>query len=174
MEDTEIELGDVHQDKISGFKGVVTTVSEHLTGCTRIGISPFGDDDSNRRGDEEFFYGAQLHSEDEKTFRTEITGVNPITETDFSLGDRVKDDVTNFEGVVSTIGFKLYNCPRVAVTPDTDGEPAKEYERRWFDAPRVTIIEEDVVSQYNSLQNEGETSETGAIGSGVSSKTDLA
>jgi hypothetical protein len=35
-----IKLGDRAKDKLTGFSGIVTGTSDHLTGCRRIGIQP--------------------------------------------------------------------------------------------------------------------------------------
>ena len=35
-----IELGDKVKDKVSGFTGIVTSYTEYLTGCDRVGVSP--------------------------------------------------------------------------------------------------------------------------------------
>ncbi len=36
----EIQLGDRARDKITGFEGVVTSITYWLNGCRRIGIQP--------------------------------------------------------------------------------------------------------------------------------------
>lgn len=38
--DFEVELGDVVQDNITGFKGVAVSVTQWIHGCRRIGIQP--------------------------------------------------------------------------------------------------------------------------------------
>ena len=40
-----IELGDYVEDKITGFKGIVTGITKHLTGCDRASVqAPLTDD----------------------------------------------------------------------------------------------------------------------------------
>lgn len=41
----KIKLGDVVEDKVTGFKGIVTVVSEYLNGCCRMGVQPRVDKD---------------------------------------------------------------------------------------------------------------------------------
>ena len=38
--DRFVHLGDEVKDKVSGFSGVVTSITEYLNGCRRIGIQP--------------------------------------------------------------------------------------------------------------------------------------
>ena len=40
-----INLGDKVRDPITGFEGIVTSRSEHINGCTRIGVQPPMDKD---------------------------------------------------------------------------------------------------------------------------------
>lgn len=54
------------------------------------------------------------------------------------LGFPVRDKVTDFKGVASTVSFDLYGCIQVVVTPQAlkDGSAA---EARWFDITRLVI-----------------------------------
>lgn len=38
----DVELGDVARDRISGFQGVVTSITHFLSQCTRVSLSPQG------------------------------------------------------------------------------------------------------------------------------------
>lgn len=35
-----VELGDLAKDRVSGYKGIVTSCTRFLNGCVRVGISP--------------------------------------------------------------------------------------------------------------------------------------
>lgn len=51
------------------------------------------------------------------------------------LGKHVQDRVTGMKGVATTVGFDLYGCVQVIVTPEvTQG---KYEEGRWFDHKRL-------------------------------------
>lgn len=60
------------------------------------------------------------------------------------LGLRVRDKVTGFEGVVTTVGFELYGCVQAVVHPglDKDGKPR---DSTWFDVSRLTILSDTPV-----------------------------
>lgn len=36
----ELKLGDRVKDKITGFAGIITTITTYLHGCRRVGVSP--------------------------------------------------------------------------------------------------------------------------------------
>lgn len=56
------------------------------------------------------------------------------------LGLRVKDKVTGFKGVVTSVGFDLYGCVQCTVHPGLDekGEPK---DGRWFDSNRLEVLD---------------------------------
>ncbi len=53
------------------------------------------------------------------------------------LGYRVRDKVTGFEGVVTSIGFDLYGCVQAVVTPAS--KDGKQEDSRWYDTHRLAI-----------------------------------
>jgi hypothetical protein len=54
------------------------------------------------------------------------------------LGLHVKDKVTAFEGVVSSVSFDLYGCIQAIVVPfSKDGTTIED--SRWFDVTRLEI-----------------------------------
>jgi hypothetical protein len=72
MLDTEIELGQKVQDSISGYTGIVNTIGDHISGCTRVGVHAVGEEGSKIRNDEEFFYPDQLEILEEENEYTEM------------------------------------------------------------------------------------------------------
>lgn len=60
------------------------------------------------------------------------------------LGLKVRDRVTYFEGIVSSISFDLYGCVQAAVSPPVDKE-GKLPDGRWFDIHRLVSIDADRV-----------------------------
>lgn len=53
------------------------------------------------------------------------------------LGHTVKDLVTGFKGVVTTMSFDLYGCIQAVVTPEA--ESGKLGECKWFDVSRLKV-----------------------------------
>lgn len=147
MPQTDIEIGDYVECRISGAEGIVVTIGDHITGCTRIGVRP--DPERDSREDEKFFYDGELNVTG-ANYRTNFDlGYDVQTETDFTIGERVKDDITGFEGVITVINYKLFNCPcaRVQSVDDVD-------EGHWIDVPRLESVDEGVSEDYGFLQEE--------------------
>lgn len=61
----------------------------------------------------------------------------------FNLGDRVKDSITGFEGIVTLRSQWLNNCNTYGVQPTElkDGTPQ---ERQHFDEPQLSLVKEKV------------------------------
>lgn len=51
------------------------------------------------------------------------------------LGFKVRDRVTGFAGVASTVSFDLYGCVQVVVTPEA--KDGKRADSEWFDHKRL-------------------------------------
>ncbi len=68
------------------------------------------------------------------------------------LGFRVKDRVTGFEGVVSSVCFDLYGCIQAVVNPglDKDGKPRDSH---YFDIGRLEATSDDPVMQAPDFEN---------------------
>ncbi len=52
------------------------------------------------------------------------------------LGLQVKDAVSGFTGVVTSVSFDLYGCVQAIVTPGLD-EKGQPQDGRWFDMKRL-------------------------------------
>lgn len=59
------------------------------------------------------------------------------------LGDKVKDSVTGYSGIVVCIGKWLHGCERVTVQP-TELKDGKPIEAVTFDMPQLKIVNKSV------------------------------
>lgn len=55
------------------------------------------------------------------------------------LGCKVRDKVTRFEGIVTSVSFDLYGCIQTLVTPIIDTSSDKSGSS-WFDSTRLDIL----------------------------------
>lgn len=55
------------------------------------------------------------------------------------LGTKVRDRVTGFSGVVSSVSFDLYGCVQAVVTPHVD-DKGEIKDGRWFDTSRLEVV----------------------------------
>lgn len=155
-ESTPIDLGWIAQDQITGFKGVVTTVGAHLSGCTRIGMYRLGDVNNppDSKGAEQFFHEGQLEIVEENTRWSHF---EKMTSVDYDLGERGRDRATEFEGRVHIVNFKLFNCPQALVYEIGGGVD----DSRWVDDPFVVPQGDHIETPAQS----GSEQTTGASGS---------
>jgi hypothetical protein len=67
----------------------------------------------------------------------------------FQIGDRVRDEITGFEGIVTLRSQWLNNCNTYGVQPIAlkDGVPQ---ERAHFDEPQLVIVEAKVISRHQT------------------------
>lgn len=63
------------------------------------------------------------------------------------LGDRARDTVTGFEGIVTATCAFLNGCQRVQLQPPVDAE-GKPREGVYFDVEHVEVVETGVVASY--------------------------
>lgn len=64
-----------------------------------------------------------------------------------NLGDRVKDKVTGFKGIVVSMSRHLYGCDRIGIQPEV-GADGKVPECGWFDIDAAELIEAGVVKGH--------------------------
>lgn len=60
------------------------------------------------------------------------------------LGKQVKDRVTGFTGIATTISFDLYGCVQVVVNPGMNKDK-KLGECHWFDIGRLEVLSKTAV-----------------------------
>lgn len=57
-----------------------------------------------------------------------------------NLGDKVKDSITGFSGVVVGVTTWLHGCRRITVLPDHLDKEGKLLESQMFDEPQLVLI----------------------------------
>lgn len=160
MVDEDIELGYEVQDRISGFHGIVTTIGDHVSGCTRFGVQALGDEKSSVRGDEEFFYADQLDVLDDDTA---FVGAGSYDARGIKPGARVRDEIQMFEGVAEVVNYKLWNCPQVLIKSADSSNPTEESDSAWADITRVETVDgTDFVDEYDDIQLSDDPTDSGA------------
>ncbi len=60
------------------------------------------------------------------------------------LGDRVKDTVTGFTGIVIGVTTWLHGCIRIGVQPEKLGKDGKTQEAVWFDQSQLLLVKAGV------------------------------
>jgi hypothetical protein len=83
------------------------------------------------------------------------------------LGQRARDKVTGFEGVIECVSFDLYGCVQITLRPGLD-EKGLPKDGRWFDVARMDII--DAVPIMPVPDFEGRATEPAAYDHGPADK----
>lgn len=65
------------------------------------------------------------------------------------IGDRVKDKISGFQGIVTGIVDYISGCKQALVAPPVDKEK-KLVESQWFDVQRLEVIKENAIKLENS------------------------
>lgn len=138
-----IVLGLTYRDRVSGFVGVAFCRTDYMNGTIQIGVNP-GVDDKGKLQDREFFdyqrMERYIHTTDvaadlQRRDLDDTEGFNA-----FDFGDKVKDDVTGLEGIVTARAVHIIGCVQVCIQPQAikDGVPA---EAQWFDWKRLRKVD---------------------------------
>lgn len=62
------------------------------------------------------------------------------------LGDRVRDELTSFEGIVTGITDWMHGCRHIGVKPESLNKDGAPKDLLWFDEPQVIVIDRGVFS----------------------------
>ena len=66
------------------------------------------------------------------------------------LGDRAKDKITGFEGIVIGKTRWLYGCDRITIQPE-DTKDGKPIDAATFDEPQVEVVRRGVIKTAEAL-----------------------
>lgn len=70
------------------------------------------------------------------------------------LGKKVRDRVTGFAGVVTSVAFDLPGCIMATVTPDALDKDGKVQDGRWLDVNRLEITDDNRVMPVPAFTSE--------------------
>ena len=157
-----VKLGKYAQDKVTGFKGTITAYCKHLYGCDTYLLQPDLDKDGKM---------AKSHWLDEG--RIEILGEKIQHEkTDlgykFELGQKARDKITGFEGIITACCVEMFGCDTYIVQPEV-GENGAIGESVWLDEGRIEITgagvkPAEVQAEKNGAGDMPETAQTDIFG----------
>lgn len=68
-----------------------------------------------------------------------------------NLGDKVKDPVTNLEGIVIGRTEFLYGCTRIGVQPKISKD-GKMPDAHWFDEPQLKVVKKAEIKRQTEAQ----------------------
>lgn len=135
-------LGKKVRDRVTGFMGIATVIGFDLYGCIQVSVNP-GLDENKKTKDSCWFDIARL-AEDK-----DCSPVMDIPEFDLKksfkmLGYRVKDRITGFEGIATSVGLELYGATSLSVNPGM-GPDNKLGDTYWVELPRLEQVSSDPI-----------------------------
>ena len=137
-----ITLGDRIKDRLTGFSGICSGITEFLYGCRKLHVQPETLGKDGRIQDPEYIDEPRIELLRKKNFLQaaprppQKVGAGEVVE----LGDRVEDTLTGLTGVAAGIGTPLYGCRRIHIEPEKINPDGKLHDIIMVDEPRVKIL----------------------------------
>lgn len=75
-------------------------------------------------------------------------------EPTLELGQKAKDKVTGFEGILSGYAFYLYGCGQYLITAKVT-DPGAEPKSYWFDEGRIEILGDGIKAEEVKAEKNG-------------------
>ncbi len=130
-------LGRRVRDRVSGFEGVVTSLSFDLYGCIQVAVSPPIDKDGKIQPGRWMDVHRMTAIGDERALPAPNFDA-AVHKLDL-LGRTGRDRVAGLSGTIVSIGFELYGNVTVALAPPIDKD-GKIPDAAWMDMQRVTTV----------------------------------
>lgn len=67
------------------------------------------------------------------------------------LGDKVKDEVSGYTGIVIGITDWLYGCQRAGIAVQKPGSDGKICDPQWFDTAQLKVIKKSVIKGQTGM-----------------------
>lgn len=132
-----IENGDSVTCRITGFKGIVTSITEFLGGCSRVGVKS-----------QELHEGKPIPTQifdlaDLTVDKKHVVAAEEVKPGEIRLGDQVEDKTTKFRGIATSITTEITGRRGIGVTPEmTDKDSGKLPDPHVFDEMMVAKVVE--------------------------------
>ena len=136
-------LGREAEDRVTGFKGVVTSLAFDLYGCIQAVIQP-NTDPEGKVPDGRWLDVVRINTECGRTVMACPDYSDRYEEYLELLGQEARDIVTGFEGVIATVYFKLSGRIQVHLSPRIDPE-GKAREGCVFDVESIGVTSSEPV-----------------------------
>lgn len=144
-----VRLGDRAKDRVTGFEGIVVGITDWLAGCRRVQLLS-----------EQLHDGKPIDVEhfDEPNLEILQSQVHPEPakeKVELKLGDRAKDSISGYEGLVTSVTYYLSEQAYIGITPEglKDGKP---YPTNSFPSTLVTKIEKQKIKAPSKARTGGD------------------
>lgn len=143
--DLDFDLGDGVKDVVTGFEGTVVTITDYYKGALRAALQPQGSED-DPKPELEWFDTSRLRLvESHRVVRSEVgfeeSAFKKLEDRDWKKGDRVKDSVAGFEGILGAVADHLYGCSRIGIKAETLTDDNETIDDHFFSIDRIQFLE---------------------------------
>lgn len=149
-------LGFLAKDKVTGVKGHIVGFTQSMYSSDQFTIQPVAEED-NKLVDAIIGDVVQTSylSNTNGDFAPELHVTEPSYEGDVSLGDKVRDELTGFKGIVTNITYHVNGCVICGVVPKQPSDrkaalPGTNY----ISILRLQVVEPEKV-QYSPKESGG-------------------
>lgn len=132
-ESYNFKLGDVVEDLITGFKGVIVVHLHYLYNQDRFGIRS-KELHEGKPIDPIFFDGTSL-----KFIEHTDIEIPEFPKVEVNLSDEVKDKVSEYKGTVIGYGYWINGCVRLGVQSKELNEEGHPVEEQWFPMDQMKV-----------------------------------
>lgn len=133
MKNKQFKLGDVVEDLITGYKGVIVIYLQYLYNQDRYGVRSKELHDG--KPIEPIFFDATSLRFIEGT----DIKVPEFPEITVNLSDEVKDKVSAYKGTVIGYGYWINGCVRLSVQSNELNEEGHPVEEQWFPMDQMKV-----------------------------------
>jgi hypothetical protein len=149
-ENYDFKLGDVVEDLITGFKGVIVVRLRYLYNQDRFGLMS-RDLHDGRPIEPLFFDGTSLRFIEHMDIE-----VPEFPVIEINLSDEVKDKVSEYRGTIVGYGYWINGCVRLGVQSKELNREGHPVEEQWLPMDQVDVIKKgEKISSSEKAEKKG-------------------
>lgn len=137
------ELGDQVKDLTNQLVSHVVSVSNYLHGMPRLGLQP-GLDLTGKPMEAYAVDAPQVIILKKGALKV----IQPKFKPTVKLGDKVTDEVSGFEGILTGTAEFLFGCMRGGISPRVDKD-GKMVDTQWIDMPQIKLVKAKEIETGN-------------------------
>jgi heat shock protein HspQ len=131
------EIGDLVEDKISGYKGIVSDITVFVAGCERVGVK------SQELHEGKLIDTCVFDSPNLKVIKSKVITPKKTKKQKYKLGDKLKCKLTGYTGVATSMTESISGTRRFGISPQKiqEGKPIDGYS---FNEELVELVKEEI------------------------------
>lgn len=117
------EIGDLVEDKISGYKGIVSDITVFVAGCERVAVK------SQELHDGKPIDAQVFDSPNLKVLKSKVIQPKRLKKAKLKCGDKAECTLTSYQGVITSMTENITGSRRFGLSPQKiqEGKPIDGY-----------------------------------------------